>query len=48
LSVDSDLFKQTEDLLKRNPSAADLAEFEKTAAARVLASLKGVGTGTAR
>ncbi len=47
LSVESDLLRQTEDLLKRSPSAADLADFEKTAAARVLASLKGVGTAPA-
>lgn len=42
LSVETDIFKQTDELLKKNPSAADLAEFERTTAARVLSVLRGI------
>jgi hypothetical protein len=42
LSAETDIFRQTEDLLRKNPSAADLAEFERATAARMLSVLRGI------
>jgi hypothetical protein len=40
LAAERENFAEAKDLLKRNPSAADLAAFQKTVAARTLALLR--------
>jgi hypothetical protein len=42
LATESEIFKQTDDLVRKNPSPAELAEFEKATAARVLSVLHGI------
>jgi hypothetical protein len=42
LAAETDVFRQTEDLLRKAPSAEDLAEFEKTAANRALSVLRSI------
>jgi hypothetical protein len=42
LATESDIFKQAADLVRKDPSPADLAEFEKATAARVLSVLHGI------
>ena len=43
LAAERENFAQAKDLLRRNPSAAELAAFEKTVAARTLAVLRKTG-----
>ena len=42
LAAERETFTQADDLLKRNPSVAELAAFEKSAAARTLALLRKI------
>jgi hypothetical protein len=42
LSVERDIFQKTQDLLEKDPSASELAAFEKATAERVLSVLQGI------
>ena len=46
LAAERDNLKQADDLLKKNPSVAELAAFEKAAAAHTLAVLRKAGLQT--
>ena len=43
LAAERETLRKTEQLLKGNPTPAELAAFEKAAAARALNVLKGIG-----
>jgi hypothetical protein len=47
LAAERENLQQVEELLKRNPSASELAAFEKTAASRTLAVLQKIAVATA-